>query len=84
MVRPYVHLPKFDAAARARTSLMLRKETFRSYHQCTNTLCGQSFTTLKSAEDYLINVTSNAKAHIIPAGVVPKSHYGEHQLELMI
>ncbi|WP_242506244.1 ogr/Delta-like zinc finger family protein [Pectobacterium zantedeschiae] len=63
---------------------MLSKETRRIYHQCTNMLCGQSFTTLKTVENYLNNVTPCAKAHIIPAGVFPKSNYGEQQLTLLI
>ncbi|WP_414057405.1 ogr/Delta-like zinc finger family protein [Pantoea dispersa] len=76
--------PKCNAAARTRTSLMLSKETRRSYHQCTNMLCGQSFTTLETVENYLNNVTPSAKAHIIPANVFPKSNYGENQLSLKL
>ena len=76
--------PKCNAAARTRTSLMLSKETRRSYHQCTNMLCGQSFTTLETVENYLNNVTPSAKAHIIPVGVFPKSNYSEEQLNLSL
>ncbi|WP_420919952.1 ogr/Delta-like zinc finger family protein [Pantoea dispersa] len=61
---------------------MLSKETRRSYHQCTNMLCGQSFTTLETVENYLNNVTPSSKAYLIPAGVFPKSNYGEQQLTL--
>ncbi|WP_370659814.1 ogr/Delta-like zinc finger family protein [Candidatus Pantoea floridensis] len=63
---------------------MLSRETRRSYHQCTNMLCGQSFTTLESVENYLNNVTPSAKAHIIPAGAFPRSNYGENQLSLTL
>nr|WP_210452360.1 ogr/Delta-like zinc finger family protein [Pantoea ananatis] len=76
--------PKCNAAARTRTSLMLSKETRRSYHQCTNMLCGQSFTTLETVENYLNNVTPSARAHIIPAGAFPRSNYGENQLSLNV
>jgi len=76
--------PKCNAAARTRTSLMLSKETRRSYHQCTNMLCGQSFTTLESIEKYLNNVVPTANACIIPKGALPKSNYGECQLNLLI
>ncbi|MGX9243426.1 ogr/Delta-like zinc finger family protein [Pantoea dispersa] len=63
---------------------MLSKETRRSYHQCTNMLCGQSFTTLETVENYLNNVTPSARAHVIPAGAFPRSNYGDNQLSLPV
>lgn len=76
--------PKCNAAARTRTSLMLSKETRRSYHQCTNMLCGQSFTTLETVENYLNTVAPSATDHVIPAGAFPRSNYGENQLSLNV
>ncbi|MFP1869281.1 ogr/Delta-like zinc finger family protein [Lonsdalea quercina] len=63
---------------------MLSKETRRSYHQCTNMLCGQSFTTLETVENYLNIVTPSATDHVIPAGAFPRSNYGENQLSLNV
>ncbi|WP_292990789.1 ogr/Delta-like zinc finger family protein [Pantoea sp.] len=73
-----------NATARTRTSMMISKETRRSYHQCTNMLCGQSFTTLETEESYLNNVTPPAKAHIIPAGAFPRSNCREDQLNFLL
>ncbi|MDF7662413.1 ogr/Delta-like zinc finger family protein [Erwiniaceae bacterium L1_54_6] len=75
--------PKCNAAARTRTSLMLSKETRRSYHQCTNMLCGQSFTTLETVEKYLNAIVPTSVAHVLPEGVFPKSNYGDRQLTLL-
>ncbi|MGX9243428.1 ogr/Delta-like zinc finger family protein [Pantoea dispersa] len=63
---------------------MLSRETRRSYHQCSNMLCGQSFTTLETVENYLNNLTPSARAHGIPAGAFPRSNYGENQLSLTL
>lgn len=76
--------PKCGATAKTRTSIMLSKETRRSYHQCTNLACGQAFTTLDAVENYLNTVTPSATSPVIPAGMFPRSNYGENQLNLSI
>lgn len=76
--------PKCGAVAATKTSKVITNETRRSYHQCQNLLCGCTFTTLTAVEFYLTNPSPQPLPadFEIPKEGLPKSHFGERQLDM--